>query len=77
VEKWKAYGQSLRTTFSYSTVGLEMALSVGLGYLVGDYLDGRLGTTPYGMIGMVLLGSAAGFFSLFRSLKRLERRDDD
>jgi len=77
LNRWKKYGEGLKSTASYSTVSIEMALSVGLGYLVGDALDGWLGSAPYGMLAMVILGSAAGFFSLFRSLKRLKMRDDD
>jgi ATP synthase protein I len=62
---------------SASTVGLELALSVGLGYLAGDALDGWLGTAPWLMLVMVVLGSAAGFYNLYRGLKRMRTREDE
>jgi len=60
-----------------STVGLELGLSIALGYLIGDWVDARFGTAPYCMIGFVLLGSAAGFMALYRALKRARKDDDD
>ncbi len=77
MDKWKDYGRHIRNTVSFSTVGIEMGLSVGLGYLLGDWLDSRLGTGPWAMIGLVLLGSAAGFLGLARALKRLKKLGDD
>ncbi|MBM4353609.1 MAG: AtpZ/AtpI family protein [Deltaproteobacteria bacterium] len=77
MEKWKSYGKQIRSTVSYSTVGIEMGLSVGLGYLLGDWLDSRFGWEPWGMIALVLLGSAAGFVGLARALKRMKKQEDD
>jgi len=77
VEKWKNYGRHVRNTVSFSTVGIEMGLSVGLGYLLGDWLDARLGCSPWGMISLVLVGSAAGFLGLARALGRMKKLDDD
>lgn len=48
--------------------GLTIALSTALFAWLGDWLDGRLGTTPL----FVLLGAgggfAAGFYSMYRQL---------
>ena len=76
-DRWKRYGRNLRQTVSMSTVGLEMALSVGVGYFIGDWLDGWLDTQPYLMITFVVIGSIAGFLSLYRKLKRLNSEQND
>ncbi len=77
LNRWKEYGQGLRTALSASTVGLELALSVGLGYWIGDSLDDWLGTEPYLMLTLVLLGSVAGFLNLWRGLQRMRRDDNE
>ena len=77
MERWRKYGQQLRSTVSYSTIGIEMGLAVGVGYLIGDYLDGRFDSAPYGLIGCVLMGSIAGFLNLYRMLKRLSGRENE
>lgn len=77
MEKWKRYGRGIKTGFSFSTLGIEMALCVGLGYLVGDWFDGWLDTSPWGMLAFVLLGSAAGFLNLYRSTGKLRAQADE
>ena len=32
---------------SFSTIGLELGLSIALGYLGGEWLDGKFGTEPW------------------------------
>ncbi len=76
-DRWRRYGSGLKAVVGFSTVGLELAFSILLGYLAGDWLDGRLGTTPWLTLTMMGVGIAAGFFSLYRALKRLMRNDDD
>ena len=39
--------EQLKQVGSLSTIGLELGLSVGLGYLGGEWLDGKLGTEPW------------------------------
>ena len=76
VSRWKSYGSGLKRTASLSSVGLELGLAVGLGYLIGDFVDGKLDTAPWGMIFFIVIGSAACFLSLYRALKRIESQDD-
>jgi len=59
-----------------STVGLTLAIAVGIGAVGGLYLDDYLGTEPWLTILGVLLGSAAGFRQLFREIKRSANSDD-
>ncbi len=59
-----------------STVGLTLAIAVGIGAMGGLYLDGYLGTEPWLTIAGVLLGSAAGFHQLIREIKQSADSDD-
>jgi ATP synthase protein I len=68
--------RSSRTAFemlSASSVGLEMGLSVIFGLLIGQWLDGKAGTSPWLTIVFLALGLAAGFRSVMRSVRRAER----
>ena len=52
------------------TVGTVLVVCILLGYLLGSYLDRRLGTSPWMTVAGVVLGSAAGFVELFRTVAR-------
>ncbi len=55
------------------SVGITLVVATLLGYLGGNWLDGRLGTQPWlGVVGL-LLGAAAGFVQLFRTVDALGR----
>ncbi len=62
---------------SYSTLGLEMGLSVAVGAIIGYYLDKWLHTEPWLLIVFLIFGAIAGFRSLYRALKRLQREDKE
>ena len=62
---------------SYSTLGLEMGLSVALGVGIGYYLDKWLNTEPWLLIVFFFLGVIAGFRSLYRALKRLQKEESE
>jgi len=63
----------LKQIASYSTLGLEMGLSVAVGAIIGYYLDKWLHTEPWLLIIFLLFGVFAGFRSLYRALKRLQK----
>ena len=75
--RWQRYGSGLKAAASFSTVGLELAISILLGYLAGDWLDGQLGTAPWLTLTMMGVGIGAGFMSLHRAMKRLMRADEE
>jgi ATP synthase protein I len=70
-------GKILRQIASYSTLGLEMGLSVAVGAIIGYYLDKWLHTDPWLLIVFLIFGVIAGFRSLYRALKRLERENKE
>jgi ATP synthase protein I len=56
-----------------SSVGLEMAVATAIGWGIGYWLDGQLGTTPWLMLLFLLLGVAAGFKGLLRASRTMQR----
>jgi F0F1-type ATP synthase assembly protein I len=56
-----------------ATVGLEMVLSVVVGYFAGRWLDGRLGTEPWLAYVGLGFGIAAGSRALYRVLRTVKK----
>jgi ATP synthase protein I len=67
---WKALAE-------LSSIGIALVLSTVIGLVGGYYADRWLGTKPWLTLVGLLFGIAAGFVSLFRSLKASEREFDD
>ncbi len=61
----------------YSTAGLELSLSVVVGYFFGHWLDGVLGTDPYLMFVFLILGTVAGMRGLYQTAKRVLKEQGD
>lgn len=62
----------VRQYLRYSTIGIEMGLSVIIGLLVGNYLDDFFGTEPWLLLTFLMLGLAAGFRGIFRLMRRMK-----
>ena len=62
----------LKRYLRFSTIGLEMGLSVALGYYIGKWLDTYFGSTPWLLLLFVFFGLSAGFLSLWRSLRAMQ-----
>ena len=62
----------------YGGVGMQLALSVAGGLLLGHYLDKRWDTQPWLALIGITLGSVGGFYNLVRILiwnqKRREKK---
>ena len=54
-----------------------MAAGIGVGAGLGWLADSWLGTRPWVMLGMIVLGFAAGIRNVLREGQRLTRGDDD
>jgi hypothetical protein len=57
-----------------ATGGVEFAAAILLGVFAGQWLDRRIGTTPWFVILGVVLGGAAGFYNLYRTLTTVRPR---
>jgi ATP synthase protein I len=62
--------QMWRKATQVSSVGLGLVISVLIGYFVGNWLDGLLKCRPWMTLLFLLLGIAAGFLNIFRTVKR-------
>jgi F0F1-type ATP synthase assembly protein I len=61
-------------------LGLTLAASIALFAIGGNWLDGKLGTSPVFVLVGTFLGFAGGFYSLYEKLvlrPRRERREED
>lgn len=64
-----------RSLISYSSLGLEMGLSVAIGIGIGYFLDAYFKTSPYLTIIFMLFGVAAAFKTIFILMRKIERED--
>ena len=62
-----------KTFLVYSTVGMELVLSVLVGLFGGRWIDQKLHTGGLITILGFALGTVAGFRSLWRAAQRMER----
>ena len=60
----------IKTLGYLSTVGLSMALAIGLGAYVGLYLDRKFGTRPWLFFVFFGFGVAAAFRNLYIMYKK-------
>ncbi len=65
---WKEYGR-------YGSLGIELILSMAIGYYGGRFLDGRFGTHWIAGLGF-FLGIYAGFRQIFRAAQRMQKDAD-
>ncbi|MBI3581179.1 MAG: AtpZ/AtpI family protein [Nitrospinae bacterium] len=52
-------------------VGTQLVVSTLVGFGMGRWLDGKLGTRPVLTIVFVLLGLAAGYLNAYKTLKKV------
>jgi ATP synthase protein I len=57
----------------FSSLGLQVALSIFIGYGLGHYLDGKFDTKPWLTIICFFLGVAAAFRNLGLAIKKLRK----
>lgn len=60
----------------YGTVGLELVISILVGFLGGRWLDGKLGTHGWLTLIGLLFGTVAGFRSLYRAAVKMRKETE-
>ncbi len=60
----------------FSTVGLDLVLSIVLLGYAGHWMELRWGFEPWGIVVGSLLGAIAGFRSLYKAAKLAEKEMD-
>lgn len=61
------------TAAANASLGIEMGLSVAIGWLAGSWLDKRLGTEPWLTMLLLLCGIAAAFRAVIRVGRQAQR----
>lgn len=67
----------MKSLLNYSSLGLEMGLSVAIGLIAGYLLDSYFKVYPYLTIIFMVFGIVAAFKALYKALKRIERDERD
>ena len=57
-------------------LGLQFVLSLLLFLYLGQWVDKKLGTSPWFLILGVFTGASAAFYSMYRKLKAAEQREE-
>jgi len=71
------FGRDWRWEFGpFLTLGLQLAASVVVFFFLGRWLDSVFDTTPWLMIGGLVVGAAGGFISFFRTVIALGKREE-
>lgn len=65
---------SYRKAQPYIDASWQLAGSVALGTLLGWWLDKKLGTGPWLLVGCALSGIGAGFYAFFKALTALGKK---
>lgn len=61
----------------FAGVGIQFAASLVLFLLGGQWLDGKLGTSPAFVLAGVFVGGGAAFYSMYRRLVAAQKMDDE
>ncbi|MCC6806403.1 MAG: AtpZ/AtpI family protein [Deltaproteobacteria bacterium] len=60
----------------FSALGLEMGLSLAIGFFMGRYADAKLGTKPYLTIAGFVFGIVAAFLAVYRVGRSVQKKLD-
>ena len=66
----------VKSLLSFSSLGLEMGLSVAIGIGIGYFLDYYFKTSPYLTIIFMLFGIVAAFKTIYVLLKKVKKEDE-
>lgn len=58
-----------------SSLPLQLVAATAVGYLLGNWLDHRFGTSPWLMVVCVMLGAIGGFIEIIRAAIRMSKEE--
>jgi F0F1-type ATP synthase assembly protein I len=67
--KKQGRGGALQALALTTTIGMELAVTVVLGYYGGQYLDQKFATGPWFLLAGVMGGLAAGVLGVYKTLQ--------
>ncbi|MBP8625294.1 MAG: AtpZ/AtpI family protein [Syntrophorhabdaceae bacterium] len=67
---------TFKSLINYSSLGLEMGLSVAIGIVMGYFLDRFFKTYPYLTIIFTFFGIGAAFKTIFMLIKKVQKQDE-
>ena len=62
--------RTIRELSYYSSIGLQVALSIFIGLAIGVYLDNRFDTSPWLMLIFLILGILAGYRNIGLAIRK-------
>ena len=69
--------RKLYRTARYSSIGIELGISVVIGLIGGWWIDGKLESSPWGMFIGLGLGFVAAIRSISRTLQQLSVEESE
>ncbi len=76
-DKKKGKLENFKDLYLVSSIGIQLVVSIFIGFAFGFILDNKFGTTPIFIFIFLLFGIAAGFINLFRVLKGYKNNRND
>lgn len=67
--------QFLKHWFSDANIGIEFAITVIAGVLIGYFLDQRYATSPWGTITFTAIFSALAYRNIFSRIKKMQESE--
>lgn len=77
-EEREKFQKSFLETFGlYVGIGMQIVVATVFGTWAGKYLDETLATQPFFLLGGLVVGCAAGFYSMYRVIQFYNNRKQD
>ena len=73
-KRFKANPNIIKELAPYMNLGVQIAVSVSLGALLGWWLDGKFDTEPIMILIFSFIGIIVGFYSFFKTVFDLEKK---
>ena len=64
--------EAIRSFGTLGSIGFAFAIAIGLGVLIGRWIDRITGWSPWGLIVFFILGVIAGIMNVYRMSSRLK-----